>query len=210
MKEVLRAVKHWGVRRLKFTKRLGLKNRSFTIISNNCTVGYIYQYYGIAYNSPTAGLLFDACVFLKICRNPKHYFSQIPRLIELEECQHAGILKKMGHWGSYPVAVVDDIEIYFMHYPTREEALDKWTRRCKRIRYDNMVFMLTENETCTEDIIRQFCKLPAKNKICLTYNKYDIPGTIYSSEVHELEGHPWKPEIVQAIIDWKLYLNKML
>ena len=172
--------------------------------------GYVYQYYGIEYNTPTVGLLFDTEDFLKICKSPRKYLTKEPEIIEIEECLHAGPLSQLDKWGTYPVGRIDDVEIYFMHYPTQEEALSKWIRRCKRVNYDNMVLMLLENETCSEEIIREFCELDFPNKVCLTYNKYDIPGTIYSQEVHDLEDHPWKPEIVRSIVDWKELLNNLI
>lgn len=171
--------------------------------------GYVYQYYGIPYNTPTAGLLFEAGDFLKICKNPHKYLTKKPRIINVSECVKAGVLSKFDKWGTYPIGKVDDVEIYFMHYPTPEEALSKWNRRCKRVNYDNMIMMLLENETCTYEIIREFCELPFQNKICLTYNQYDIPGTVYSQEVHDLQDHPWRPEIVLSIVDWKNILNSI-
>lgn len=207
-KNILRYIKAFCVRISKYPARKKLKNRSFSIISNNCTGGYIYQHYGIEYKSPTAGLLFGTAEdYVKICKNPHKYFEKDPVIIPRESCKHYDVMKNMNHWGQYPVGVVEDIEIYFMHYHDQEEAISKWKKRCKRINYNNLFFLLTENETCTEKDIREFCSLPIKNKVCLTYNKYDIPGTIYSEEVHKLEGHPWKPEIVYSILDWTSLLN---
>lgn len=209
MKEILRGIKYWIKRSLKFKNRIGLKNRNFSIIANNCGGGYIYQYFGIVYNTPTVGLLFDASDFLKICGNPKKFLAKNPEIIDIKNCKHSKTLSKSDRWGTYPVGKIYDTEIYFMHYSTDKEALTKWKRRSKRINYENMILMLLENESCTYEIIKEFCELPFPNKICLTYNDYDIPGTIYSQEVHDLEGHPWKPEIVQSIIDWKAMLNEI-
>ena len=206
-RNILRKVKRTLVDFSKFRARKHLKNRDFTIISNNCTGGYVYQHYGLEYKTPTAGLLFETGDFLKICKNPRKYFSINPTIIPRESCKHYNIMKKLNRWGLYPVGTVEDIEIFFMHYPDENEAIAKWIKRCNRINYDNMVFLLTENEMCTEEHIREFCSLPIKNKVCLTYQKYDIPGAIYSEEVHTLEGHPWKPEIVCSILDWTNYLN---
>ena len=133
----------------------------------------------------------------------------MPDIIPLDASKHYDEMRKTNRWGLYPVGSIEDIEIYFMHYPDQREAILKWNARCKRINADNMVFLFTENDTSTEEHIRAFCSLPIKNKVCLTYNKYDSPGTIYSEEVHNLEGHPWKPEIVCTIINWTSYLNQI-
>lgn len=207
MRKILKEMKHWYENQMKFYRRVGLKNHSFSIISNNCTGGYIYQYFGIPYNSPTAGLLFETGDYLRLCQNPEYYFTRTPVFIEPDECKNVEIMEKTNRWGTYPCGVIDDVEIYFMHYSDQNDALDKWNRRCKRINYDNMVFLMTENEMTTEEDIRIFCSMSMKNKICLTYNKYDIEETIYSDQVNKLEGHPWRPEIIQSIVDWKHYLN---
>ena len=36
-------------------------------------------------------------------------------------------------------AMLDDIEIYFMHYKTEALAAEKWYRRCERINWDNII-----------------------------------------------------------------------
>ena len=37
----------------------------FTIISNNCWAGLVYQHFGLPYNTPTAGLFFFAQDYLE-------------------------------------------------------------------------------------------------------------------------------------------------
>ena len=39
-------------------KRIGLKNKSFSIISNNCWGGIVYDIFGLQYRSPTIGCYF--------------------------------------------------------------------------------------------------------------------------------------------------------
>ena len=44
MKKRLRKVLTW-------VRRVGLKGKNFTIVSNNCFAGFIYQKFGIEYNT---------------------------------------------------------------------------------------------------------------------------------------------------------------
>jgi len=172
--QALKGVKGFFKNLSKFRARKDLKNRTFSIISNNCTAGYIYQHFGIEYKSPTAGLFFHADDYLKICREPHRYFSKEPSIISKVESKRYDVMEITNRWGDYPIGKVEDIEIYFMHYPNPNEAILKWKNRCKRMNYDNLVFLFTESETSTEEHIREFCSLPIDNKICLTYNKYDL------------------------------------
>lgn len=209
MVKYLKAVKHAIERWVKVKNRIGLSNRGFTILSNNCVGGYVYQYFGINYRSPTAGVLIDAEDFIKLCENPRHYLTKTPQFIPRESCKHSQIVQTMGKWGEYPIGRIDDIEIYFMHYPTEKEALEKWVRRSKRVNYSNMVYLLAENETCTSEIIEKFCNLVHPAKICLTYHKYSFKGTIYSEVTYQHEKHHWRPEEIIRIVDWKKYLNNL-
>ena len=209
MKRFAKRVKSWCARKLKRFKAIGLKNKSFTIISNNCTGGYVYQHFGLKYNTPTAGLFFQTKDFVRLCANCQHYFSLELEFIAPEDSKNYELLKETNKWGTYPVARLDDIEIYFMHYSSCQEAEEKWNRRKNRIDFSNIVFMYCENEGCEREDILNLVSLENKNKLCFTYNPYDIEGAIFSKEVFEAQGHPWKPEIVMSMIDWKKYLNEL-
>ena len=54
----------------------------------------------------------------------------------------------------YPVAKLGDIEVYFMHYHSEEEAAEKWYRRIKRINPDHMIFKLSQREECSKKILK--------------------------------------------------------
>jgi len=45
---------------------------------------------------------------------------------------------------SYPIGILgDDIEIHFLHFSNAEEVLEKWTRRKKRMNYQNLLIKFT-------------------------------------------------------------------
>lgn len=123
-------------RLLKSFRRIGLNSKDFSIISNNCIGGYVYQYFGVAYNSPTEGLYFTTEDYLKIIKRPEYYFKHRVELIDPQK----SVLAKTGKKINHPVGKIDDIEVYFLHYPSSKEALDKWYRRCSRINYKKLFF----------------------------------------------------------------------
>ncbi len=209
MKSFLRKIKHFIERKLKFYKRIGLKNKKAAIISNNCTGGYIYQHFGLEYYSPTAGLFFTGEDYVKLCKNVKYYFSKKLEFIPYKDSKNFELLSTSNRWGEYPVAKIDDIEVYFMHYKSEQEAASKWYRRISRVNYDNMVFLFAESEISTKADINAFCSLADVNKVCLTYNDYG-GGTIFSKQVSCMEAPSWLPEIVLHIVDWKKVLNKLV
>ncbi len=91
----------------------------------------------------------------------------------------------MLKWGgnNYPIGTLGDLTIEFIHYTTCEEAKEKWMERTKRINKNNLFIMLTEQEDCTEDLVREFGELPYENKVVFTYRKYeDVPCALYLEE----------------------------
>ena len=153
LKTILRPIYHSFKRAMKLQRRWGLKNRDFTIISNNCTAGYVYQYYGLPYNTPTAGLFFEASDFVKLMKHPEKYFKNAKLVfIDPTESSHYQLVKDLPDYGAYPVAKLDDIEIFFQHYPLKEEAESKWYRRSSRINYNNIFFLFSENESGSTEI----------------------------------------------------------
>lgn len=165
--------------------RRKLKNTDFTIISNNCWGGFIYQKYGLKYQSPTIGLFFVGNDYIKFCGNLQYYINQPLKFIPFESSKNYELIKKTET--TYPVGKLDDIEIYFMHYDSEEEALVKWKRRAKRINPNKILFKLSQRKQEFEknDIV-EFMKLPLKNKVCFTYDEF--PETILIPELENCIG----------------------
>lgn len=102
--------------------RFGISS-DFTIISNNCWAGLVYQYFGLPYNTPTAGLFFFAQDYIKFVYKFKDYLKKDLQFIPHEASQcHDILLSYGGECVSCPIAKCGDIEIIFMHYHTAEEA----------------------------------------------------------------------------------------
>lgn len=157
--------------------RKQLHCHDFTIISNNCWGGTIYQYLNMEYKSPTIGLMIFPEDYVKFCKNIDFYLSQTLKFIPFSSSKQAYRFKNSK---CFPVALLYDIEIYFMHYDTQEEANDKWQRRKLRINRSHMIFKMSERDGATEKTIQDFLNLNYKNKILFTQNNYgNKPGAIY-------------------------------
>ena len=134
-------------------RRKKLRNKDFTIISNNCWAGFIYQKYGLQYKTPTIGLFFIGNDYIKFCKKLKYYVNQDLKFISFSESKNYDLIKGDRE---YPIARLDDIEIYFMHYKTKKEAKEKWYRRCKRINYDSLIFKVSQREGFTKQDMEEF------------------------------------------------------
>ncbi len=81
-----------------------------SIISMNCIGGVLYHDCGQKFLSPTVNLFFMPSDFIKFVNNLDYYLSITQNVV-------------MGD--KYPVGILDDIKIYFMHYDNCEIALAK-------------------------------------------------------------------------------------
>lgn len=168
MKEILYSITGKLFRKYKKSKTKNkLVNKNFTLITNNCLGGVIYHDLDIKFNSPTINLYFSDNDFLKFTKKIEYYLKQ-----DVVERKNG-----IGHKG-YPIGVLDDIEIHFLHYSSFDEAKKKWNERSSRVKYDNIFIIMTDTEGTYLDLIKEFEQVPYKHKVLfskspiLDNNKY--------------------------------------
>lgn len=142
--------------------RTRLKNRDFTILCSNCIGGMIYHRLGLPFRSPTINLWMYQRDFIKFASKIRHYQDMPLHFIETNY--------------DYPVAMLDDITIYFNHSQSSEDACSDWNRRIKRINFDNLFLIMYDREDITKDDIKKLENIPCKGKLVLSEKTYpDIP-----------------------------------
>lgn len=157
-------------------KRIGLKNaikyqlrkrtirelrsvlpENVSIISSNCFAGRIYQDLKLQYLTPTAGLFFLANDFNEFCRDVRYYTAGAELKFVIESKNQQVNERRRKYNLCYPIGVLDNkVEIHFLHYKSENEAKLKWERRCRRINYDNLMFIGMEQNYCTVSDIVEF------------------------------------------------------
>ena len=158
--------------------RKKIKSRDFSVISNNCWAGKLYQYLDMPYLSPTVGLYFFADDYLRFVRDLKYYISLDLEFISIDESRYRDTLKERGR--VCPIGVLDDVEIVFLHYKSEQEAKEKWERRKARINWDNLYLKFSRMNLCKEEHMKRFAELPYKNKVLFNNRK----KTVYECEVY--------------------------
>ena len=144
-----------------------LKNTDLTLISNNCNGCVLLNELGLRFNSQFVNLSINAADYIKYLKNFDFYNKMELSFIE-------------GDTVSYPVGMLGDIRINFVHYTSNESAKEKWDERKKRINKDNMFIIFTEQEDCTEECVREFDELPFQNKVVFTCHEYtDVKSAVY-------------------------------
>ena len=88
----------------------------YSIISNNCWGGFVYQGFRQRYLSPTIGLFMMGKDYVKFCYHLMDYLNDELTFIDQKEARYYHYFKKLDKPVNYPVARLKDIEIYFMHY----------------------------------------------------------------------------------------------
>ena len=183
-----------------------LKSSNFTIISNNCWAGHVYRYYNLEYKSPTIGLFFYSDDYIKFVFNLKHYIDSDLTFINVKESAHYHDLL-MRNIMNCPIGKLDDIEVVFLHYKSSNEAYDKWMRRKKRIVWDNIYYKMSEQNNCTEALIKDFDKLSTEKKFVFVTKDYGINSQIIWGGPCEQGNIPNDTVLFRKYVDLTLFLN---
>lgn len=199
---------------LYFFKRLFLKHKHFTIISNNCWGGIMYQKFGMKYESPTIGLVIPPDDYNKFISNLEFYLSKDVEILNLSDAKHQHLFKALENkHGSLVYGKIHDIEICFLHYETFEVAKEKWDKRVGRIS-KNIIFKNNDNNLMTNEDFNEWNLFASNhNSIFISCNKMWIKNskaklTIYSEEqIPDCKNWVW--DISQTTKPIKI-INKLL
>lgn len=184
-------------------RRIFLKNKQFTIISNNCFASLVYQRYNLIYQTPTIGTFIMPEDYIKFLKDLNNYLKLPLVFISPNQSKYKSSLKYMDKWGQYPIGRIGDVEIHFLHYKSIEEADLKWNKRIKRINWDRIIVKFSQQNQCQKHILKEFETLKYKYKFCFVNEHVsDNPVFIYLDECKDSEEVTFDAE--------KKYYNKYL
>lgn len=170
----LKILKYWRLGLANYRKKQ-LKYTDFTIISNNCWGGMIYESYNLPKESPTVGMFFMASDYIRFLQHLKEYITEGELLfINPQDSSWKDEVSGDKRFGSYPVGVLKldemdpGVEIFFLHYKDQQQAREKWQRRCSRVNWNKLIIKLNDQNGCTEEDVKNFADLPYKNKLFFT------------------------------------------
>lgn len=142
----------------------------FTYVTNNCLSQILYSHSEIAYDQPLIGTLFlNDSMYVKLCSNFNHYIHTTPVFTNTPSKRyiHAEILP------NYPVMLLEDIEIHWIHEHNTDDIVSKFNRRVKR--YDAKI---TQNLyiLCHSDIMEDHTESDYKTMV---ENFTSIQNSVY-------------------------------
>ena len=148
-------------------------NNKPTIIANHCIGGIISHDFGWQFLSPTVNLKILPDDFIKFVENLEEYLKE--EIVEVESDL------------PYPVGRLKDITIYFVHYKTFEQAIQKWNERKVRVDFNNIRVIMTARDGAKYETLQRFDELPYKKVVFDDVAHPEFKSAIW---VHSLNGKP--------------------
>ena len=166
-----------------------LKQTEFSIISQNCIGGVFYHDMELRFNTPTINLYFDANDFIKFISNLEYYLS----------------IDIIMRWGTeYPIGILDDLTVQFMHYDTCSDAIEAWQKRKNRIKRDKILVICTDMAGFDDSSWEEWKKISYPKILYTANTKYIDKNTIYYKKYR-------KNKIVKNLIPHReFYKNSMI
>jgi uncharacterized protein (DUF1919 family) len=162
--------KSWG-------RRGRIRDRRFTIVSNDCWAAEVYRDLKLPYATPFVGTRIMGPEFMELIRDlPRALAGRLESLAPSESRYAELVERELREWKHYTLGLLDGrIELHFLHYDTFAEAADKWHRRVERVVWSNLFYKLSaDKDGFTEEHVREFDAMELPGKIAFVRRPY--PG----------------------------------
>lgn len=146
-----------------------------SLISMNCIGGIVYIDCKSQFLSPTAGLFMLPGDFIKFVNNLDEYLTKTPVVF-------------MG--SQYPIGILGDIKIYFMHYASPEEAVEKWERRKLRVNKDKIIVIMVERNGFRDNHFEAFKQIKYPKVLFTKSERYICEDSIYIPKFKDFDELP--------------------
>lgn len=144
----------------------------FTIISNNCWGGMVYESYGMRKLTPTVGMFIMPSDYVRFAADLSRYLAQPLEFIDPIESKWKDALGENDNWGTYLIGRVGDVELHMLHYHDETTARRKWESRICRVNWGRILYKFNDQNGATEDDLAAFEKLPLEHKVIFAARKH--------------------------------------
>lgn len=149
-----------------------LKVDDFTIISNNCWAGMVYESYNMRKLTPTVGMFIMPTDYLRFCADLRHYLAQSLEFVDPDNSKWKDELGGKDIWGSYLIGRVGDVELHMLHHHDEAVARRKWESRVDRVNWGSILYKFNDQNGATEADLAAFDALRLEHKIIFTAREH--------------------------------------
>jgi len=174
-----------------------VKNKNFTIISDDGWGAEVYKAFNLQELSPFIGINIYNADFIELASNLNHYLSKSLNFIHVSQSKYSQNFKQtFGR--PYPIALLGNtIELHFISYESASEAEQKWNERIKRINWNNLFLKMDISRE--DDLSKSITKFESiksvySNKACFlnVLRARDLEGHSFENSVKLIDN--WNPE----------------
>ena len=144
----------------------------FTIISNNCWAGMVYESYGLKKLSPTVGMFIMPSDYVRLAAELPYYLTKPLEFIEPRESKWRNILSENDNWGKHLIGCIDDIELHMFHYRDWDVARRKWESRLDWINWNHILYIFNDQNGAEESDLVAFDALALEHKVIFTAQEH--------------------------------------
>jgi uncharacterized protein (DUF1919 family) len=159
-----------------------LRVYNFSIVSNNCWGGILYKDLQLQYQTPFVNMFIHGPCYINLLENIDSYLNK--------DLVRSSTSRYTTTPPNYPIGLLGEVEIHFIHYKDWDEALKNWNDRRKRFNPERLLLVLSERDGCTREHINRFDTLKFKNKVCFTRQDYKLQNTIQINSFSWRKGVP--------------------
>ena len=152
--------------------RWRIRDRRFTIISNNCWGAALYSEMGLAYATPFVGLFILPECYLAMLNDLRGHLKMPLRFVSRTKYEFVAANRERKS-DRYPIALLGDAELHFLHYASEQEAKAKWERRLDRVHWDRLFVKFCDYQRPTVEQFHAFDGLDFEHKVCFAGNAVD-------------------------------------
>lgn len=138
-----------------------LTNQGMSVISANCVGAFILHDLNQPFNSPFVNLYLEPFDFIRYLQDIRFYQSLPLQFIQTEK--------------NYPIGILGDLKIHFMHYRSEQEAKENGRLAHNVLNFDNLFIIMTDKyrgKGVDYEHLQAFDNLPYPNKVVFTHKPY--------------------------------------
>lgn len=185
----------------------------FTIISNNCWAGMVYESYNMRKLTPTVGMFIMPSDYIRFVSSLSSYLEQNIEFLQPDESKWRIKLRNNDNWGKYLIGRVGDVELHMLHHHDIATARRKWESRIERVNYDRILYKFNDQNDASEENLAAFDALPLEHKVIFAAKEHPSLEScvkIPCPRSHEFIRASYEPFGHNRAFDVTRYINENL